>query len=116
MTRQNMKIKTTESIKFEKPSFEGKHLITREGGQRIQKIWRFKNGYGASVVQLKLFNGIWGSYTDNENEWEFAVLKFDKTGNYSLCYDSGITADVIGHLTKEEVENLLKRIKENEEK
>jgi hypothetical protein len=98
-----MKNKLFNSPLKELPRFKG-----------IQKIYRFENGYGASVVRSKL-EGIegYGTYTDNENEWELAVIKFngDAFNDFKICYDTKITDDVIGHLLEDEVEDILKRIK-----
>jgi len=62
-----------------------------------QLLYTFDNGYGASVVKHDF------SYGGKNGKYELAVL--DKDG--SLCYDTPITEDVIGHLTMGEVENLL---------
>ena len=100
-------------IDFEKPTLEKPHPIVEEGGSGTQKIWRFPNGYGASVVQFKLMGNLgYGSYTSNENEWELTVLKFKgkDIDSFELCYDTSITSDVIGHLTKTEVEEILLKI------
>ena len=67
----------------------------------IQKTYKFDNGYGASVIRHK------GSYGYAQGKWELAVLEGDE-----LCYTSPITEDVIGHLTEDEVESILKQIKE----
>ena len=88
---------------FNNPTHTSPHDIDPNGKHRI---YVFENGYGASVVKFKMMNGRYGSYTDNENEWELAVLKDKK-----LCYDSGITDDVIGHLTENQVEDYLIKIK-----
>ena len=78
----------------------------------VQRIYRFDNGYGASVIRGKISDGNYSSYTSNEKEWELAVLKF--TGNdikdYELCYDTPITDDVVGHLAEDEVEKMLEDI------
>ena len=102
---------------FDHPSISKPHP-TMKG---IQKIYKFPNGYGASVVRFKLplmpeiFGGKtlreYGSYTSNEREWELAVIKFDKKGNWELTYDTPITNDVIGHLKKNDVEKILQKIK-----
>jgi len=105
-----MKIKITESTKIDEPSLEQEHPV----GEGIQKIWRFKNGYGASVVRFKI-GEIYGSYTSNEKEWELAVIKFNKKGDWDITYKTEITDDVIGHLTDDEVEKLLRRIKSLQE-
>ena len=85
------------------------YLIVNErkiGG--IQYIFRFENNYGASVVKH------WGSYGHDDDEWELAVAKFydDDNSNWSICYDTPLTDDVIGWLTDEDVRDLLKKIKE----
>lgn len=65
-----------------------------------QLIYKFDNGYGASVIKHD------HSYGGKEGKYELAVL--DKDG--ALCYDTPITEDVIGHLTMGDVENLLAEI------
>lgn len=65
-----------------------------------KRRYHFPNGYGASVIR--------GPYTygGDEGLFELAVLCGD-----SLCYDSGITEDVIGHLTPKEIVALLRKIR-----
>jgi hypothetical protein len=92
-------IAVTEIVTFDKPSIERR---TFDG---TQKIWRFKNGFGASVVKH------FGSYGFDADLWELAVLKFEEKGEWHLTYDTPITEDVIGHLKPQEVTALLKRIK-----
>jgi hypothetical protein len=70
----------------------------------------FDNGYGVSVVRFRTIFGLgYGSYTNNELEWELAVLHGDE-GNAELCYASPITNDVIGHLTANQVTKVMKRV------
>ena len=71
---------------------------------RYQYVFRFDNGYGASVIKHAY------SYGHEEDLWELAVLEFDHGKEY-LCYDTEITDDVIGHLTDEEVHTYLDKIK-----
>ena len=73
----------------------------------IQKVYRFNNGYGASVVRNNF------SYGHNAGLWELAVLKFENNGSddADLCYDTEITDDVVGYLTDNEVVVLLERIR-----
>lgn len=59
----------------------------------------FPNGYGASVIRSSF------SYGGPLGLYELAVLK----GN-NLCYDTPITDDVLGHLTKQDVTRLLGEI------
>ena len=65
-----------------------------------QLIYKFDNGYGASVVKHN------HSYGGKKGLYELAVL--DNEG--ALCYTTPITEDVVGHLTMGEVENLLAEI------
>ena len=68
-----------------------------------QKVFRFDNGYGASVIQHEF------SYGGNQGLWELAVLRFKGKG-FDLCYDTPITDDVLGDLSDAEVDELLDRI------
>lgn len=70
--------------------------LPRNGG--VQTIYRFDNGYGASVVNHSFSYGT-----------EMAVIKFTGSGleDFGLCYDSGITNDVLGHLNHTDVERYL---------
>ena len=104
----------TEQFDLSKPHFERIHPV----GNGFQKIWKFKNGYGASVVRFSLLS-CYGSYTDNENEFELAVIRFtnsEKTEDFcppfELDYDTPITSDVIGHLSEKEVIEILNKISE----
>jgi len=67
----------------------------------IQKIYKFRNGMGASVVMFP------GSYGFERGLWELAVL--DPLGN--ITYDTPITSDVIGYLDDNMVNIILERIK-----
>lgn len=53
---------------------------------------KFKNGYGISIIKHE------NSYGHEDDLWEIAVLKGD-----DLCYDTGITDDVVGWLADFEV-------------
>ena len=85
------------SITLRKDNSMIEHYIRDDG---VQDIYRFKNGYGASVVCSR------GSYGGKQGLKELAVL--DKDG--SLCYDTPVTSDVIGWLTDEQVEVYLSQI------
>ncbi len=67
------------------------------GGQ--QRLYDFKNGYGASVVRHPY------SYGNEKGLWELAVLK-----SGDICYDTPITDDVIGCLSDDDVEEILNQI------
>lgn len=76
---------------------------TLNGGTQV--VHRFDNNFGASVVCHNF------SYGHEEGFKELAVLKFlDTSDGYQITYDTEITSDVIGHLTDEDVNDLLARI------
>ncbi len=69
-----------------------------------QKVYKFPNGYGASVVQF------FGSYGYDQGKWELGVVKWNGD-NFKLTYDTPITDDVLGYLTWQDVEKHLAEIK-----
>lgn len=72
----------------------------------VQYVFRFPNGYGASVVK----HGY--SYGADRDLWELAVIFFFNDDEWGLTYDTKITSDVEGYLTNEDVLKLLQRIKD----
>jgi len=73
------------------------------GHEHKQWVYRFGNGYGASVVQGQhTYGGPAGLY-------ELAVISFDGD-EWHLTYQTPITEDVLGHLTLAEVAETLVRI------
>lgn len=65
-----------------------------------QTIYKFPNGYGASVIKLNyIYFGI-----------EIAVLSFDENGNWDIDYSTPITNDVIGGLSEEARDEVLQQI------
>jgi hypothetical protein len=71
----------------------------------IQSLVFFANGYGASVVKHNF------SYGGKERLYELAVIEGDEDV-WAITYDSGITGDVLGWLTKQAVEHYLNKIEE----
>ena len=68
----------------------------RSGG--VQMLFRFPNGYGASLINHT------GSYGN-----EIAVIEWDG-GHYAITYATPVTDDVLPYLTPEEIEAALDRI------
>jgi hypothetical protein len=66
-----------------------------------QKIYKFDNGYGASVVCN------FGSYGAKDGLFEVAVLE----SNGYIAYNTPITGDVIGWLDFADVADILNKIK-----
>ena len=73
----------------------------------VQKVYKFENGYGASVV---CHDGSYGGPYDEfeKNLWEIAVL--DSEG--AITYHTPVTQDVIGRASDDEVTRVLKEISE----
>jgi hypothetical protein len=69
------------------------------GGE--QAIMRFPNGYEASVLRGGIFYTIGGSY-------EIAV----RITGVGLCYDTPITDDVLGYLSRDQAEDALRAIRD----
>ena len=70
-----------------------------------QTIYKFPNGYGASVIKFNYaYFGI-----------EIAVLRFDENGNWDIDYRTPITNDVIGGLSEEARDDVLQQIFDLEE-
>ena len=65
-----------------------------------QTIYKFPNGYGASVIKFNyVYFGI-----------EIAVLRFDKNGKWDIDYSTPITNDVIGGLNEESRDSVLQQV------
>lgn len=72
----------------------------------VQYIFKFENGYGASVIKHI------GSYGHEHDLWELAVIRFYRDDDWYLEYDTDIADDVLGHLTDERVRELFQKIKD----
>jgi hypothetical protein len=93
------------------PTLERPH----PAGSGTQKIYRFDNGFGASVVRFTIGGFGVGSYGAASGHWELAVLRFtgeNVARDFDLAYDTPITDDVLGHLDDDEVETLLAQIRD----
>lgn len=90
--------------------FKDLQFKSHQTGEGVQSVMMFENGYGVSVVRFKVM-GTFGSYTSNEGEWELAVLQGNEN-EWSLTYDTPITDDVMGHLSEQEVTDIMKQVQE----
>tara|TARA_R110001632_G_scaffold131011_1_gene245126 strand:- start:245 stop:523 length:279 start_codon:yes stop_codon:yes gene_type:complete len=71
----------------------------------VQQVYKFPNGYGASVSKHK------GSYGHKSGLWELAVIENINEDGFDLCYTSSVCSDVIGHLNDPQVDQLLGQIR-----
>ena len=92
---------------FEEYLFEANYARYTKflGEEELLYIFKFENGYGASVIKNI------GSYGSIEDLFELAVIKFSDDYSWELCYDTEIMYDVIGLLNNDDVLELLERIK-----
>jgi hypothetical protein len=81
-------------------------VVIKDEPTSVQKLYRFPNGAGASVIR--------GEYTygGDEDLWELGVIWFDDKGGYKLIYPKDVCpeGDVVGWLTDEQVEELLVKV------
>ena len=89
------------------------HII--EGKNIHQRLYKFRNNFGASVVidkEIKNINGFLLSktYGGELGLFELAVLKYTEEDKFELCYTTEITDNVIGYLTEKEIQEYLKKI------
>ena len=87
--------------------FEPTAKCSNNGG--VQHLYRFPNGYGASVVCSSV------SYGGDRGLWELAVIYWPDPENqdiynFDLTYETPVTGDVVGHLNHEDVTELLTQI------
>jgi hypothetical protein len=83
-------VKTFADLKFEK----------RKHGMGQQAKMQFDNGFGVSVLLGDMF------YSNGVDTYEVGIL--DKAGD--LTYSSGITEDVIGRVSSDEVTKIMKQV------
>lgn len=72
------------------------------GGFRA--LFKFKNGYGASVISYSY------SYGGGHGLFELGVIHWNDDNEWELSYDTDITSDILGYLTRKDVHKLLDRI------
>jgi hypothetical protein len=83
-------------------------ILTKPLHYGIQKLYRFSNNYGASVIKHQY------SYGGPKGLWELAVILFNSEDNndWALNYETSVTDDVIGHCTEEQINSLLEEIQQ----
>jgi hypothetical protein len=81
------------------PKFVRYLVATRRSFDGWQAKYKFKNGYGASIIQHR------GAFGSEEGLWELGILHNDV-----LCYDTPIAQDVIGYQDEQGLSDLLAEI------
>ena len=81
---------------------------TYNHGPGVQKIYRASNNYGASVVRHDF------SYGSDKGLWEAAIISFPHEDNTPFHIEEQVpiasNSGILGNLTWDEVEELLKKI------
>ena len=87
-------------------TFNDLEFRPHSGMPGIQAVVLFDNSYGASVIKGS------SSYGGSQGLYELAVIKIKEEdgSRWDLCYDSGLTEDVEGYLTEDDVTSFLQRI------
>lgn len=70
----------------------------------VQAVKFFDNGHGVSVIMTPY------SYGGSDGLYEVAILQ-GNDDEWSITYDTPITDDVIGYLTKEDVESIVNQVR-----
>ena len=84
----------------------GPNRSPRWGPDGFQLVFRFRNGYGASVIQHR------NSYGGDQGRFELAVAAWNSAedSDWSICYSTDITDDVLGHLESSDVHDILNQV------
>ena len=85
---------------FEDLEFKDHPINPFYGGSKYAQE-KFDNGYGVSVVFGIMF------YSNGIDTYELAVLF-----NNEISYNTNITDDVMGYLSKDEVTDIMRRVQE----
>jgi len=102
---KELAISSKEILEADEEELKAKMSDKQNYSDKVQYLFKFPNGYGASVVQGQ------HTYGGKEGLWELAVLKYSKDGKWELDYTTLVTDDVVGNLTDEEVEGYLEDIR-----
>lgn len=81
------------------------YLVDEDHDWGHHYIFRFPNNYGASVIKNS------GSYGNDQDLWEMALIFFDEDGDWNLTYERDFDDDVKGYLTDDNIIELLEKIK-----
>ena len=83
----------------------GDYIVGQNDLGYPRTIYKFPNGYGASIVELNYIKFF----------IEVAVIRFDENGKWDIDYSTPITNDVIGGLSEEARDDVLQQIFDLEE-
>jgi hypothetical protein len=92
-------VKTFDDLIFEKHIYNDLKGISKVFNDNYQARMTFENGYGVSVLCGSMF------YSNGVDSYELAVLYDDE-----INYDSGLTDDVLGYISAEEVTRVMSEL------
>ena len=109
----------SKNTPFRKKGLIESHPYTRYLGKGWQYIYRFPNGYGASIIPELCLSGT--RFIINEDRFELAIIKFIPepeldiilglaSMEFNICYDTPITDDVIRNLSVGAINKYLRKI------
>lgn len=82
-------------------------MVRREKVHGIQYIFAFNNNFGLSVIKAPC------TYGYDEDMWECAMLQYlENLYKYELYYCKLTNFDVLGYMSDERVNRLLRQVKE----
>ena len=87
------------------PEFSDLEFVKHPLPGAVQAVLLFENGYGVSTV-----GGPLGLYGDGVNTFEIAVIHAHDGANWSICYSTPITNDVLEGVPKADIEEVLRRV------
>lgn len=92
-------------------TFKDFQFVPHPTGPGLSGKLFFPNGYGISCVRFLMYDGRYGSYTANEQQWECAILK-GTAEKWDICYTTPLGDDMFGWLIESGVNDLMAQIQE----
>lgn len=82
-------------------------MVRREKAHGIQYVFAFSNNFGLSVMKTPF------TYGYDEDMWECAMLQYiENIYKYELFYCELTNNDVLGYMSDERINRLLRQVKE----
>lgn len=80
-----------------------KMIVERDMPDDFQAVFRFRSGYGASVILNDY------SYGHESGLYELAVIRYmsDDANDWQICYENSVSSDVLVNLDAANVKRIL---------